>query len=292
MELDVAKRGLLLSLALVLLGASSCSSPSRSGEAPPQSLADAVTRFAVVGDYGSTDETERAVAAQLKTWSDDKDANALVTTGDNAYPYSTPDTLEAAWAPFYGWANDELSVIATLGNHDVQGDGGESTITFFGLADAWYQTTSGNVDFFVLDANRPEEPEQTAWLREALAQSEADWKVVVFHQPAFSCSEHDGDSRIVEQWVPVFEEFGVDLTLSGHDHNYQRFVAGSTTYVVAGGGGAALYGLDECPAGSPPRVAANDQQHHFLGVEASHEEMLVQVIDPQGQVLDTFSLRN
>lgn len=81
-------------------------------------------------------------------------------------------------------------------------------------------------------------------------------------------------------------------TPSSHDHNYQRFTVGSTAYVVSGGGGADLYALDDCPEGSPQRLAANDQEHHFLSVEAADTEMLIQAIDTQGRVLDSFSLPN
>lgn len=286
------ERGALIGLLLVVVGTSACDPSPKSSAPHPRTLEGATTRFAVVGDYGTADETERAVAGQIRRWSDERGADALVTTGDNAYPYSTRDTLEDAWTPFYGWADDELSVIATLGNHDIQDDGGRSTVDFFGLPGAWYQSTINSVDFFVLDANRPEEPEQKDWLREALAQSEAPWKVVLFHQPAFSCSQHDGDPRIVDQWVPVFEEFEVDLVVSSHDHNYQRFVVGPTAYVVSGGGGADLYALEDCPEGTPPRVASNDQEHHFLAVEASDSEMFIQVIDAQGSAIDSFSLSN
>lgn len=287
------RRGALIGLLLIVVGTSACESSPKPVASQPRTSEGAITRFAVVGDYGTADDTELAVAGQIRRWSDENGADALVTTGDNAYPYSTPDTLEDAWTPFYGWADGELTVIASLGNHDIQGDGGRSTVDFFGLPGAWYRSTINSVDFFVLDANRPEESQQTDyWLREALAQSEATWKVVVFHQPAFSCARHDGDPRIVQRWVPVFEEFEVDLVLSGHDHNYQRFMVGSTAYVVSGGGGGELYALDECPEGSPSRLAANDQAHHFLAVEASGTEMLIQAIDAQGRAIDSFSLLN
>ena len=246
--------------------------------------------MAVIGDYGTANDSEQAVASQVKRWADENDADAIVTTGDNAYPYSNPETLEAAWTSAYGWA-DELEVIATLGNHDVEDDGGVSTIDYFELPGPWYQETIGNVDVFVLDANQPENPEQTQWLSENLSRSDAAWKVVVFHQPAFSCSLHDGDPLVVEQWVPLLQRSRVNLVLSGHDHNYQRFEVGSTTYLVTGGGGSELYALDGCPEDIPTRLAANDEQHHFLGIQASDEEMRVQAIDAEGTILDSFTLR-
>jgi predicted MPP superfamily phosphohydrolase len=224
-------------------------------------------------------------------WTISAGAGAIVTTGDNAYPFSTAPNLEEAWAPAYGWSNGRLSVIATLGNHDVVVDRGKSTIGYFNLPGPWYSATMKNVDFFVLDANRPEDPSQEAWLTDALARSHNRWKVAVFHQPAFSCSMHDGDPRIVQRWVPLFQKYGVDLVLSGHDHNYQRFALDSTPYVVTGGAGSDLYKLDECPPDGPQRIAANDQLHHFLGIQASATQMNVEAIDADGKVFDSFSIK-
>jgi 3',5'-cyclic AMP phosphodiesterase CpdA len=280
----------LLVAASAAIGLAACNLSPQASEIASSGHSEWTTGMAVIGDYGTANDSEQAVASQVKRWADQNDADALVTTGDNAYPYSNPETLEAAWTPAYGWA-DELEVIATLGNHDVEDDGGVSTIDYFELPGPWYQETIGNVDVFVLDANQPENPEQTQWLSENLSRSDAAWKVVVFHQPAFSCSLHDSDPRVVEQWVPPLERFEVDLVLSGHEHNYQRFEAGSTTYLVTGGGGSELYELDGCPEGVPTRLAANDDAHHFLGIQVSDEEMRVQAIDTEGKILDSFSLR-
>lgn len=163
---------------------------------------------------------------------------------------------------------------------------------FFNLPATWYGSAVGAVDFFVLDANQPEDPAQRRWLERALDRSQSRWRVVVFHQPAFSCSKHGGEPLIVERWVPLLQRYGVDLVLSGHDHNYQHFIYGGTSYVVTGGAGAPLYGLEQCPSDAPRRVAANDQVHHFLGVEVSSREMRVQMIDAEGKVLDSFSVED
>jgi 3',5'-cyclic AMP phosphodiesterase CpdA len=280
-----------LVLATATFTAVSCDRSPEPAPAVGSPAAATDTGFAVIGDYGTGNDAELEVARQLKSWMASTGSRLLVTTGDNAYPFSSSTTLQRAWEPSYGWTLGEVTVLPALGNHDVEHDGGVSTIDYFSLPGRWYEKTVGDVDFFVLDANRPDDPTQAKWLVNALAASESRWKVAVFHQPAFSCSFHDGDPRIVDRWVPIFERYGVDLVLSGHDHNYQRFTVGSTPYVVTGGGGAELYPLDECPSDGPPRVAAREV-HHFLGIDASPTEMTVKAIDAQGKVLDTFTVQS
>jgi hypothetical protein len=68
---------------------------------------------------------------------------------------------------------------------------------------------------------------QTRWLAETLARSAAadvDWIVVQMHQDALSSSKHGNgcDKGIRDAWLPLFDRYGVDLVLCGHDHCYER----------------------------------------------------------------------
>ena len=63
---------------------------------------------------------------------------------------------------------------------------------------------------------------QAAWLDRVLAQSEATWDVVTFHQPVFSASVGRDEPIVRRHWVPVLEAHDVDLVLMGHDHSYAR----------------------------------------------------------------------
>ncbi len=50
-----------------------------------------------------------------------------------------------------------------------------------------------------------------------------DWIVVQMHQCALSSSNDNGcDAGIREAWAPLFDQYQVDLVVSGHDHNYER----------------------------------------------------------------------
>jgi hypothetical protein len=96
---------------------------------------------------------------------------------------------------------------------------------------------------------------------------------------------------VVSRWVPLFEQYGVQLVLSGHDHNYQRFAPrNGVTYVVHGGGGAGLYSLRRCPSSYPARVRARFE-HGFLYISASAARLDGSAVDMRGRVTDRFTLR-
>ncbi len=69
---------------------------------------------------------------------------------------------------------------------------------------------------------------QTRWLEQTLAAARSDdsidWIIVQMHQDALSSSKNGNgsDKGIRETWLPLFDRYGVDLVLCGHDHDYER----------------------------------------------------------------------
>lgn len=256
-------------------------------------LSAADFRMAVIGDFGTGDDAEYQVARAVHAWVKTSAADALLTTGDNIYPSGDPDSFKRSWTDPYGWTSSgSIDVIGTLGNHDIATDGGMPVMSLLEMPARWFVAQVGEADIFVLDANEPGSQEQRAWLARSLSSSQARWQIAVFHQPAFSCAEHDGDPVVRSSWTPLFESYGVDLVLSGHDHTYQRFDGpGGTPYVVTGGGGAELYGLDACDPDTPPLVVADDERHHFVTIEGSSEQLRVRSIGVDGTLIDDFTVR-
>jgi hypothetical protein len=70
--------------------------------------------------------------------------------------------------------------------------------------------------------------EQTRWLektlREASCEEDVDWIIVQMHQDALSSSKtgNGSDLGLRQQWLPLFDRYGVDLVVCGHDHDYER----------------------------------------------------------------------
>ncbi|KTE02878.1 hydrolase [Sphingopyxis sp. H115] len=92
-----------------------------------------------------------------------------------------------------------------------------------------YYTDYQGVRFIVLDGtaaiNLGTMKAQTDWLDATLASSKANWNVVLFHQPVFTCARPNDTKEIKAAWKPVFEKRKVDLVLQGHDHCYSRLTS-------------------------------------------------------------------
>jgi len=68
---------------------------------------------------------------------------------------------------------------------------------------------------------------QRAWLESELANArlsdDIDWIVVCMHQVAMSSAHFNGaDLGIRQQWLPLFDKYGVDLVVAGHEHHFER----------------------------------------------------------------------
>ena len=245
--------------------------------------------FLAVGDYGVGGSTEQTTGGQMHRYEVRYPANLLVLLGDNDYTQS-PSRFRSNWRRSFGWARQAgLGVTGVLGNHDVEVTGGRYELGLLGMPRTYYTRTLGDVQLFFLDSNAVN-ARQTAWLKQQLSSSGAVWKIAVFHHPPFTCGGHSGDTNVSRRWVPLFESYGVQLILSGHDHNYQRFAPrNGVTYVVHGGGGAGLYSLRRCPASYPRRVRAR-YEHGFLSIATSADRLDGTVVDTRGRVTDRFSL--
>jgi len=167
-------------------------------------------------------------------------------------------------------------------------------------AERFYSFDYGPVHFVSLDTETAfldpaRRQAQIAWLQADLAATTREWKVVFFHRPPYSTgAEHGSDLTIRNTFAPIFEQNGVQLVLNGHDHDYERTLPMKTTadpsarpvtYIVSGGGGAALYTVS---GGS--FTAAARSAYHYVRAEASDCQLIVQPIGLDGAPFDTLTL--
>src|SRR5260370_7835937 len=69
--------------------------------------------------------------------------------------------------------------------------------------------------------------EQREFLERELARArlseDIDWIIVCMHQVSMSSAHFNGaDLGIRQQWLPLFDKYGVDLVLTGHEHHFER----------------------------------------------------------------------
>jgi tartrate-resistant acid phosphatase type 5 len=234
------------------------SSSSDDTTAPP---VDEPRVFAVIGDYGDDFVTniglgaEDRVATLVATWNPD----FVATVGDNNYPDGLAGTIDANvgkyYAAFigdyvgqYGPGSDENRFFPTLGNHDWESGNVDAYVDYFTLPgnERYYDVDKGLVHLFMVDSES-EEPDgaeadsvQGVWLQQALAKSDACFKLVFFHRPGYASGESGSEVRM--QWP--FAEWGADAVLAGHDHAYERLTIDGIPYFINGLGGSLRYQLE------------------------------------------------
>jgi acid phosphatase len=242
-----------------------------------------VSGFVAFGDFGGG-AAQYAVAAAMGRWAAGHRVDALVTTGDNVYPTGEPSLYASELDAPYRSLRAGRPLWATLGNHDVGAGHGAAELSFLNLPSLPYEKTLPNVQLLFLDANHPDAA-QAAWLDAALERSGPPFRIVVFHQPAWSCGLHGSTPDVDSFWVPVIERHRTALVLNGHDHDYERFTsAAGVTYVVTGGGGQDTYTLIPCTG--TPTENARAQAHHFTGVEVSQHSLTLTAVGTDGAVID------
>jgi hypothetical protein len=88
-----------------------------------------------------------------------------------------------------------------------------------------YSFDYGDVHFLCLDSNRYIDPNGAGlqrWIADDLSSTDGLWKFVVYHHPAFNVGNEHYEVQHMRVLAPLFEAHGVDIVLSGHEHNYQR----------------------------------------------------------------------
>lgn len=244
--------------------------------------------FVAFGDFGGG-PAQYAVSAVMGTWARDHRVDALVTTGDNVYERGEPPNFRRQLDEPYAELRRTRPMWVTLGNHDVVAGHGPRQLAHLGLPALPYTRDLPNVRIHFLDGNRPSRA-QAGWLDRSLSAPGPGLRVVVFHQPVYSCGPHGSTKAIGRDWAPILERHRVALVLNGHDHNYQRFIsARDVTYVVSGGGGRGLYAVpNRCP--HEPRKQVHASRHHFVGVEVHGTTLRGEVVASNGDTIDSFAI--
>ena len=90
---------------------------------------------------------------------------------------------------------------------------------------ATYSFDYGDAHFLCLDSNvyvDANDPTLQKWIEADLKATDARWKFVVYHHPAYNVGYDHYSEQHMRVLSPIFERNGVSLVLSGHEHNYQR----------------------------------------------------------------------
>lgn len=270
--------------------------------------------FIAFGDSGTNSTEQHRLAALMAADTFDIALHA----GDIAYG-TTTGTGDASYTGYQNWF---FSIYQSwLGNHPffpVEGNhdsrptnnNGAAYLDVFSLfpnggtsvypdhAERYYSYDYGPVHFVALDTeftfqDTTRRSEQLSWLDADLAGTTQPWKIAYFHRPPYSSgAEHGSDLEVRAAFGPFFERYGVQLVISGHEHDYERSLpmregsSGSpVTYIVTGGGGGPLYA-----SGTGPWTAYSVSRYHYLHATANDCSLRVDAIGLDGATFDGTTL--
>ncbi|PCE66041.1 purple acid phosphatase family protein [Sediminicola luteus] len=159
---------------------------------------------------------------------------------------------DSEWGEWYhaaGWINGSVPSVMTPGNHEYYDSvAGDRLDRHKKLSPYWQQSfrlpengpagipelreTVYFIDYHdmrLISLNscaaryHPETMEvQRQWLEKVLKNNPKKWTVVTHHFPLYSARKGPENLKLRTALQPLYEQYGVDLVLQGHDHTYGR----------------------------------------------------------------------
>ena len=219
---------------------------------------------------------------------------------------------DAQWGEWFdagGFIHRMTPCIAAPGNHEYAGELSRHWRATFafpehgpdGLEQTVYFIDYQGARIIILNSNDRLQ-DQADWLETVLAESKERWTIVSFHHPIYSSAQGRDNPELRDRWQPVFDRFGVDLVLQGHDHTYARTKmmihedlgtrawsrsAGAGTVYVISVSGPKMYPVDKRPFMS--RTAQGTQLYQIITIDG--DQLHYEARTVTGRRHDAFTLR-
>ena len=206
-------------------------------------------------------------------------------------------------------------VIHVLGNHEFEGDGNADiagsvfALPAHSMGSCW-STTYGDVYVAVINYSGNAGDMKTAaeWLVQDAKASDATWKILTVHQPAYYTNAKGGNAPMTAYIPAAAEAAGIDVVFSGHDHSFARtnpLKAGEIDaedgvyYYICGSSGEKSYSINSQNVFDYSKVfakATTEFNAVYLSVEATQSKMTINVYDVLAdgseQPLDSLTLKS
>lgn len=246
--------------------------------------------FCIVGDSGNGSIHQYNIAHEMSKYS----PKFILHTGDVVYKWGREEKYEDHFIkPYKKFILNNILFYPAIGNHDYYDKYGQAFFSYFSyLPNRYYQLRTEPLDIFALDSNtlikRGIDLAQISWLESRLKESNKKWKVVYLHHLIFSSGQNGDNKILIEALKEILEREGVNLVISGHDHDYERIrVIHGVRYIVSGGGGGKLR---EQKILNHPYSEIFLSKYHFLNLNVNKSHIDIQVIDEFGDLIDSFQI--
>jgi hypothetical protein len=255
--------------------------------------------LAATGDGASGEPKAGAVTDLIANWN----PNLFLYLGD-VYDDGTP----TEFYNWYGTGSDFYSRFRaitnpTVGNHEYQGPTAPGYFDYWDNVPHYYSVDAAGWHVISLDStgqfnqDAPGTP-QYEWLAQDLNANTAVCTLVYFHHPVYNVGPEGDTSRLNDIWS-LLAQHGVDIVLTGHDHNYQRWEpldengnpspTGISQFVVGSGG----HGIQQFIRTDDRLVIGFDTPPNAFGalrLELNQDGAAYQFVNIQGVTLDSGSV--
>ncbi len=255
--------------------------------------------LAATGDGASGEPHADAVTDLIAGWN----PNMLLYLGD---VYN--DGTATEFHNWYGTGSNRYARFRaitnpTVGNHEYQGLQAPGYFDYWDNVPHYYSFNAAGWHVISLDSTSqfnqtaPGTP-QYDWLVQDLNANTAVCTMAYFHHPVYNIGPEGDATRMNTIWA-LLAQHGVDIVLTGHDHDYQRWLAldgagapgpnGVTQFVVGTGG----HGIQDFIK-TDPRVAVGfdtpPSAFGALRLELNQSGAAFQFVNIQGATLDSGSI--
>lgn len=257
----------------------------------PAASATAV-KFLAFGDTRSNPLDMEKVIKQMRTEyvADPAFQSLTLQAGD----WVSSDA-ESAWTTEWFNANPETRALlaetpidGVKGNHEGTGTYFKKYYPYPYAANFYWSFDYGPVHFTVVDqyATYTSGSAQYNWLVNDLATTTKPWKVLMIHEPMYSAGTHTNNTTSQTAFLPLIDQYKVDLVFAGHNHNYCRAMVNGVPHIVDGGGGAPLYAVDT----TWPNVVTATSTLSYATFDVNGNTLTMTAKNTSGAVIDSFTV--
>lgn len=240
------------------------------------------TSFAMINDIHGREN----IITKLLTVANYQDKDLIIFNGDMVSEFKDENTI------FKGFMNESIDLFASeqpvyyaRGNHETRGEFATSFQKYFSPREPFLYFTfqQGPICFIVLDTgeDKPDSDieysgitdydgyrtDQVEWMKELPNNEDfknAKFKIVIAHMPpSVDPDIWHGQKEVLNKFVPILNEIGVDLMLCGHLHR-NKYEEPSTLIHF------------------PVLVNSNNS---VVSLKANRNQMSLQVLDLDGKVI-------
>jgi predicted phosphodiesterase len=182
----------------------------------------------------------------------------------------------------------EVPILGVRGNHEGDGTYFKKYFPYPYISNFYWSFDYGPVHVVILDQYADYSPgsAQYNWLVEDLASTTKPWKILLFHEPAWSAGDHKNNAAAQNYLQPLCKKYRIDLVLNGHNHYYARAIVDGVQHITTGGGGAPLYAPD--PTYS--HIVTADASLSYCEISVQDTTLTLTARRADGSVIETFSI--